>query len=189
MGMTEKSTMAPKDLYEILLDAQNEVGQGFFIHEDGQILHANEACFYISGYDLAELSALPSVFELVVPEQRGDLRERMRRRLRGQKVVEHYECTILHKDGRRVDVEIAVKPLQVDDRTWLVVLVRDITERKALEERLTYQALHDPLTDLPNRTTFMDRLERALASVEQREDSKVAVLFMDLDNFKVVNDS
>ena len=70
----------------------------------------------------------------------------------------------------------------------VVGTVQDITERKALERQLEHQALHDPLTDLPNRLLFMDRLEHALARTERREES-IAVLFLDLDNFKLINDS
>jgi diguanylate cyclase (GGDEF)-like protein len=69
-----------------------------------------------------------------------------------------------------------------------VVNSRDVTKRKALEEQLRHQALHDPLSGLPNRALFMDRLEHALARADRRA-SKVAVLFMDLDNFKITNDS
>jgi diguanylate cyclase (GGDEF)-like protein len=63
-----------------------------------------------------------------------------------------------------------------------------VSERKALEQRLKFQALHDPLTHLPNRTLFMDRLKRALARSD-RQGGKGAVMFVDLDNFKEVNDS
>ena len=70
----------------------------------------------------------------------------------------------------------------------VVGTVQDITERKALERQLEHQALHDPLTDLPNRLLFMDRLEHALVRTERREES-IAVLFLDLDNFKLINDS
>jgi diguanylate cyclase (GGDEF)-like protein/PAS domain S-box-containing protein len=70
----------------------------------------------------------------------------------------------------------------------MVGTVHDITERKALEKKLEHQALHDPLTDLPNRALFMDRLGQALLSAKRRK-SEVAILFMDLDNFKVINDS
>ncbi len=66
---------------------------------------------------------------------------------------------------------------------------RDVTERKVLEERLEHRALHDPLTDLPNRQLLLDRLAHALARTQRRKGSGVAVLFMDLDGFKVVNDS
>lgn len=64
----------------------------------------------------------------------------------------------------------------------------DITGRKALEEQLRHQAFHDPLTNLPNRALFMDRLEHALARMERRGGA-IAVLFMDLDNFKPINDT
>ncbi len=70
----------------------------------------------------------------------------------------------------------------------LVLNVRDVTERKLLEQQLRYQALHDPLTKLANRTRFTDRLEHALLR-STRSGDRVAVLFMDLDNFKGVNDS
>jgi diguanylate cyclase (GGDEF)-like protein len=64
----------------------------------------------------------------------------------------------------------------------------DITERKALEDELAHRAFHDPLTGLPNRDLFSNRLEQALARTQRRDDV-IAVLFLDLDNFKVVNDS
>jgi len=70
----------------------------------------------------------------------------------------------------------------------IVLNVRDVTERKMLEEQLRHQALHDPLTQLANRTRFTDRLEHAVAR-SARTDRELAVLFMDLDNFKGINDS
>ena len=66
---------------------------------------------------------------------------------------------------------------------------RDITERKRAEEQLIYNALHDPLTNLPNRTLFMDRLQHAMEHARRHKDYKFAVLYLDLDHFKVVNDS
>ena len=76
----------------------------------------------------------------------------------------------------------------VGDPLKMTGTVHDVTERKALEERLEYQAFHDSLTDLPNRHLFANRLEHALERTE-RQSTKVAVLLMDLDGFKIVNDS
>ena len=70
-----------------------------------------------------------------------------------------------------------------------LILLRDVTERRRLEKRLEHQALHDPLTNLPNRTLLMDRLSYALGHANQRGGDAVAILFLDLDDFKAVNDS
>ena len=106
----------------------------------------------------------------------------------GEWVVTEYR--VLHRDGRTLWVRnqsIMVEDETSGSRYWQGFMV-DITERKRAEERLKHQALHDPLTGLPNRVLFKNRLEHALARV-QRQESGVAVLFIDLDNFKVVNDS
>ena len=93
------------------------------------------------------------------------------------------------KDGTSFPVEYLSTPiLQDGEVVGSVVTFKDITERKALEDQLRHQAFHDPLSALPNRALFMDRLEHALTRANRR-GSKVAVLFMDLDNFKVINDS
>lgn len=101
------------------------------------------------------------------------------------------EYRLLHRDGGTVwvhDEAVLVQRPGRPERFWQGVLT-DITERKALEERLEYEALHDPLTRLPNRRLFVDRLGQALRRTRRREGVLVAVLFMDLDGFKVVNDS
>jgi diguanylate cyclase (GGDEF)-like protein/PAS domain S-box-containing protein len=100
------------------------------------------------------------------------------------------EYRMVRRDGRTVwvhDEAVLVEGPAGRNRFWQGVIT-DITERKVLEERLEQQALHDPLTGLPNRRLFGDRLAHALEGTRRR-DWGVAVLFMDLDDFKVVNDS
>jgi len=101
-----------------------------------------------------------------------------------------WEYRLLAKDGRVVWVidDEAVISRDADGRATMVqgILV-DISDRKALEEQLRHQALHDPLTGLPNRVLFVDRLAHAL--VRRTANDAVAVLFLDLDDFKAINDS
>ncbi len=92
------------------------------------------------------------------------------------------------KDGIRFPVEIAVGEVQLGATPSYLAIVRDITERRAQEERVRHQALHDALTDLPNRVLFNDRLDLALASAE-RSGEPFAVVIIDLDRFKEVNDT
>jgi diguanylate cyclase (GGDEF)-like protein len=97
----------------------------------------------------------------------------------------------LRKDGTVIWAEPHNKPIY-DEAGELVAIEgisRDVTERKILEEQLEHQAFHDSLTDLPNRHLFMERLGQTLRRTRRRRKRKVAVLLMDLDNFKVVNDS
>jgi len=102
----------------------------------------------------------------------------------------HEEAALGPPDPPTRYYDIALSSLRTRNgaRSGRLISFRDITERKGLEERLVQQALHDPLTGLPNRTLYMRRLKLALAR-KRRRDSEVAVLFIDLDNFKFVNDS
>ena len=100
-----------------------------------------------------------------------------------------FEVRALHKEGswRHFDAAV-VDRLQDPDFGGIVVYLHDVTERRAQEKTLAHQALHDPLTGLPNRTLFLDRLSQTLGAAA-REGEPVAVLFLDLDNFKSINDS
>ena len=101
---------------------------------------------------------------------------------------EYESFTILEfRDGRVV--ERASRPQRVNGRVvGRVMSFRDVTDRKRLEDELAYRAFHDPLTGLANKALFQDRLDHALARLE-RSGAHLAVLFIDLDNFKTVNDS
>ena len=99
------------------------------------------------------------------------------------------EFPVPHADGSWRYFEHTVNNLLDDpDVRGIVISSRDITDRKELEEQLRHQAFHDRLTELPNRALFTGRLEHALGR-SARTGRSVAVLFLDLNNFKLVNDS
>jgi diguanylate cyclase (GGDEF)-like protein/PAS domain S-box-containing protein len=100
------------------------------------------------------------------------------------------EVRIDRADGEVRDLELRVQHLEDHpDLRGVIVNARDITERKTLERRLYHQALHDPLTDLPNRRLFMNRLERVLENTRADPLGRAAVLFVDLEGLNLVNDS
>jgi len=104
--------------------------------------------------------------------------------------IEALDTIGLTTDGRQVDLSLSISPIRDGDEriAGVSVIARDITERKQMEAELAHQALHDRLTGLPNRALLMDRLRRALGR-SAREATKLAVLFVDLDHFKLINDS
>jgi diguanylate cyclase (GGDEF)-like protein/PAS domain S-box-containing protein len=103
--------------------------------------------------------------------------------------TEALECSLRHRDGSVRQFEVLHTNLLHDDAVKGIVLnSRDVSERKAFEEQLAHQAFHDPVTDLANRALFAERVRHAVARA-RREHMGLAVIFLDLDDFKTINDS
>jgi PAS domain S-box-containing protein len=311
----ERALRQQSTLYKALLQAQSDLGEGVATIEDEKIIYTNTALCHITNYTLEEIMSLPSFFDLMPPQERQKQRQAWQKRLMGKQTANFFETVIVRRDGRQIDLEMAVKEIAVDKRRQFILICRDITrrkrasaalreserkyselvreapdaiislnqngviqvfnpaaermsgyeatvmigkrlaeqrlvaapylpkleqevdlvlnrrerapfelelvwqdgwrltveanprriqrngqiigvqltlrdisERKAFEEQLAHHVFHDPLTGLPNRTLFRDRVDRALART-RRADASIGVLVLDLDRFKVVNDS
>jgi diguanylate cyclase (GGDEF)-like protein/PAS domain S-box-containing protein len=152
----------------------------------GQLVAANPAMSALTGYSTAELLAMP-IEQLVTPEDLGKLRFNFSKALRG--TSETHEFTCIKKDKTRFDAGVTMLPYVTNGKiSGLHVIVKDISHRKLDERRILYLATHDSLTGLANRDLLNDRMRHAIEQA-RRLQSQVGVLFMDLNRFKVINDS
>jgi diguanylate cyclase (GGDEF)-like protein/PAS domain S-box-containing protein len=153
--------------------------------ETDTVLESNAALQNMLGYTPEELSGM-TVYDFIV-EERESIDQNMQR-LKEEKSLFIGERRYRHKDGSLLHVEVSASVVPFKDGEASCCIIRDVTERKALEEQLRYQAFHDSLTDLPNRALFLERLGHAFAQTG-RQEGAVAVLLLDLNHFKIVNDS
>ena len=188
---TKKVEGALKESEERFRSAFEDAATGIALLDlDNRYLRVNPSLCELLGYEEAELLRKTS-FEVTHPEDLEASRGRTRRmRGAGEPGKMRLEKRYVRKDG---DVVWAASDVSLvcdseGEPSHFISQYQDITERKRLEESLERQAFHDPLTDLPNRPLLMNRLGHALDHI-QRHGGRAAVLFVDLDDFKVVNDS
>ena len=148
----------------------------------------NKGAEKIFGFSAKEIVGQP-IFNLLPPEKYGERTEILQSILKGVELC-HYETTRLKKDGSQIYVSLTSSPIFAANGKIIgnSVIARDVTERRKMEAIIQHQAHHDTLTDLPNRQLFMDFLERELAQA-RRHDTRLALLFLDLNGFKQINDT
>ncbi len=153
------------------------------IRGDGGIEMANDAAIQAFGYSRHEL--LSSHVGRLLPElvaADADLGSMF------QLGHGHREATGLKKDGTTFPMELAISDMRVGENRMFIAIVRDITDRKAQQQQLEHQALHDALTGLPNRVLLIDRLNHAI-ELARRQGEPLGLLLLDLDRFKEINDT
>jgi diguanylate cyclase (GGDEF)-like protein/PAS domain S-box-containing protein len=157
----------------------------------GRIIDFNPAAEKTFRYARANVVG-KELADTIIPDRfRGAHRRGIARYLatgQGALLGRRVEVTAMRSDGSEFPAELAIHAIDLGGRPVFTAYVRDITERKRLEQRLEHQAWHDSLTDLANRTLFLDRVEHALARSD-RNLEKHSVIYLDLDNFKDVNDT
>ncbi len=174
-------------LFQII--TENAADMIAVVDRQGHRLYSSPAYKRMLGYGPEELAAKAAI-ELVHPDDRSRVKEaseKAHRTGRGERL----EYRIQHKDGSWRFLESTASAISGSngEPEALVIVNRDITERKQSEALLEHRALHDGLTGLPNRALFLDRLQRAIGVSLRHGDFRFAVLFIDIDEFKVFNDS
>lgn len=130
-----------------------------------------------------------SIWDVVHPDYVQLVKQRVKQVEEQGRESSLQEQKLIRLDGKVRDVEIAGIPSTYQGKVATQIVIRDITDRKRDQEQLLYDAFHDTLTGLPNRSLFFDRLGQALLRSRQHPNYQFAVLFLDLDRFKAVNDS
>jgi len=160
----------------------------FSISLDGVITSWNRGAESVFGYTACEI--IGRQISTIIPPERFDERSRILQMTLSGEQVRHFETTRIKKDGSQIYVSISSSPIKNADGKIIgnSVIAHDVTERRKMEEIIKHQAHHDTLTDLPNRQLFMNFLSLELAQA-RRNEKKLALLFLDLDGFKQVNDT
>lgn len=156
----------------------------------GRWLKVNHALTEILGYSEADFMEM-DFQSITLPEDLGLTLVKIHELISGQIANCQMEQRYIHKTGRTVWTSWSVSAASdvQSKQPNLIFQIQDITDKKSAEEKLQHEASHDALTSLPNRPFFMSRLSSALEKIRQIRGYKVSVLFIDLDRFKVVNDS
>jgi Amt family ammonium transporter len=179
-GRREETRRAEEEA-ERLTALANATFEAIVISVRGAIIDGNHALEQLMGLPLAELKSR-SMLDFIDPADRARVAEQLSQSESGP-----YELHVIHADGTRIPVEVRAREILYRGERTRVSAVVDLRDRRKAEQHIRHLAQHDPLTDLPNRAVFADRLAAVLAAA-QASDEAAAVLMIDLDRFKEIND-
>jgi len=162
---------------------ENSGAATIIIERDMTISLANSVFVNITGFSRGEVEFKKSIFDF--------LDEKSHRKILDDEgllsIDNNLECKLVDRERDQKDMLITITPISGTDKC--VASLTDISELKEAERQITHQAFHDTLTNLPNRTLFMEHLNMAIKRGKRRQDYHFAVLYLDIDRFKLVNDS
>jgi diguanylate cyclase (GGDEF)-like protein/PAS domain S-box-containing protein len=174
---------AARESEERLAKFMQASAEGIVFHRDGFITDANPPACALIGYPLEEMLGRKTL-DFIAPDHVAKVAAVI---ASGQETA--YESVVLDKHGQRIPVEFIVRTMMRGGERLRMTIVRDIRDRHAAQARIHHLAHHDALTGLPNRAAFMERLEQQMARAPDDAGARLALLFIDLDHFKRINDS
>jgi len=162
---------------------ENSGAAAIIIEKDLTISLANSVFVSISGFNRGEIEFKKSFSDFldekshrIILDSEGSLC-----------IDKNLECRLIDRERDQKDMLVTIAPISGTDKC--VASLTDISELKEAERQIYHQAFHDTLTNLPNRTLFMEHLNMAIKRGKRRQDYNFAVLYLDIDRFKLVNDS
>lgn len=173
------------DSFRYLVETAHE---GIAVVQNTRLVYLNPRMCEMSGYDEAELKALPSFMPLIHSSARDEMMANYQRRVAGEGAPQRYESLFLRKDGTSYPIELSGVAIEWGGQPATLNMLTDISDRKAAEKKVLYLAHHDSLTGLVNRSVLNERIKQTIG-LAQRSQSQFAVLFIDLNAFKQVNDT
>ena len=162
--------------------------QPVLVHRDGQLVYVNEAAVALFGAPDAAALVQKTAAELIHPDSQAAQAERMRLINTQGSVASTTQARFLKLDGTAFDVQVQGTAIVYEGLPAIQVAIHDVSALKAQQAALARMAHFDMLTGLPNRVLLADRLQQAMAHAK-RHRQRLAVVFLDLDGFKAVNDS
>ncbi|SFU28367.1 putative bifunctional diguanylate cyclase/phosphodiesterase [Pseudoduganella namucuonensis] len=177
----EESEARYRTLVELIPDA-------IWIHTDGRIVFMNPAALHLFGARAGDELLGTAAIDRVPPESRAQMAEGTYHDIAAAQLMPRSALQVLRCDGEPVDVEYFGCRIWFNNADSVMSVAHDVTERRLHEKAIEHQATHDQLTGLPNRALFLDRLAHAIPRAERRKE-RIAVVFLDLDKFKQVNDT
>ncbi len=185
---TEGYAGTPEENSSFVEDVLNATPEATVILHDGRILHVNREFSRLFGFSLAECAG-QELDDLVMPDGHRHELEMIQHMLdkNGRAEIESVRRT---KAGHNLDMSVLVARVRLAGAAYgMLVTYRDIRRQKKEAARLRYNALHDGLTGLANRALFLERVQLTAGRLKRRPDRSFAVIFLDLDGFKKVNDT
>jgi diguanylate cyclase (GGDEF)-like protein/PAS domain S-box-containing protein len=181
----ERALRESEALYRALFEQSRDAI--FITDRNGALVEANRAMLDLLSYDATDIVGRPIESLFADAPDRSLLKQEQA----AKRPVTDLEVRMRRKDGRMLWCLLSIAERHAADGyvPGYQGIIHDITDRKRAEERLVYNAYHDVLTGLPNRALFTDRLDRALARWRRNREHRFAVMFLDLNRFKYVNDS
>ncbi|MBB1077202.1 diguanylate cyclase [Rhodoferax sp. 4810] len=181
---TELALKASEERYRTLIEWSPEA---ILVHQRTHIMYANPAALALFGAPNMQSLLSKRTTDLIHPDDLGQQQARMNSIEKGEPLPPSTEARFLKLDGSTIDVEVQGTAIEFDGEPAVHVSIRDITQRKRLENDIRQLAFYDSLTSLPNRRLLDDRLRQVL-SANRRSGHFGALMFLDLDNFKPLND-